>query len=873
MGKQKQGWRERIFGGGKERELENKLHELHSNATSEPNNPRWHHKLGETYRRLGRSRKSILSYYRAAELYSEDGFVLKAIAMCKMILDQDPHHQQTQEMLAAFSQARQSEEKQDLLIVGLSAIKRPAHEEATQAQEGSREAPTTTEDPPSQTMKRASLSLKYDDINNLDAIKADVLQQSAPEPVAAPPQDDNEEAALAFLMEAFHEEVKVGPSHDSQDNPVDTQEMAPVSPQTTEKNLKPVTAAEILNDIDVIDDNTSDAPSEDDVLMLEEEVNILEEDINILEEEVNILEEEVNIVDEDDLLELDPMAALEDAVSEVILDLNVEDLISAEHKATAQTAHPNIEPEEQAAAQQEPRQELPFTNEEPPPTPELVPLTEDTAPSIEAEPPSTQEDPPSIQKAPSPAAALPFEAQPPQPSVADTGPFQPKTLTDDSGPFQRKPATPAPHPVQQTVMEEKTALMTNPFAVLDPFVSVETGVAQEQTSPEMLGITNEEAELDYDPGEQTSPNLDNSSLTPPPSLQAKFLPPKTEMVPAWVEKTQIDVQLSQLLESDPLDSLQLGKLVAQATQLEQTPSPTSPGRVYEIPINESFEDSNPSSDQLLQQIAPIPLFSSLPVPVLQMLLAESSYFELEPGEVIIQQGYLDTSLFVLIDGEIAVYHEGPQRQELARLGDGAFFGEIALISDEPRSATVEATRESCVLEISREMIGRLVQHYPNVLQLLLRFFRERLLQKLIDTSNLFAQFSGSERYRLMQRFAFLEAEPHCELIQENTPGEALYIMLTGRASIETSRSGQPQQIATVGPGDVFGEIALLFDQPTTATVRTLKKCWLLRLDRALFQQQLLEQPRLHSIINQLALHRTQQLRELFSYEASHLPLY
>ncbi len=844
MGKKTQGWRQRIFGGGKERELENKLHELHTQASSEPNNPRWHHKLGETYRRLNKRRKSILSYYRAAELYAEDGFVLKAIAMCKMILDQDPNHHQTQEMLSAFSQARQSEQQEDLLVVGLSSIKR-SEAEGFSSEPGAPEAEQEKNTQRQEAKAPASLSLSFHDINNLDAVKADVLQQNEPATAKPVDQGEDEDAALAFLMDAFQDEV--GPLVSSGSDALPEERSAPKASEETHQDLVPVDDVNILDDIELEDDEDIEEIS------LEEES---EEEVST--EDAIAIEDEVNILDEEDLLELDPMAALEDAVSEVIEELSVEDLLSMGSQDLESRTVKNTPPSSTSPA------DFMLPSQ---PTPKVTPQAAASATDAAEAAPVT--DPFERKPVATPPASDPF--QPITPSEG-SHPFQPMTPVPATAPFQLK-ASSAPQAEQASAshLEEKTTLMANPLAALDPFRKVEHGVEAEHTLPETEAVP--DLDVEDDPGEQTSPNHATEVLEPPPMLQPKYLPPSSEGPHAWVEQTQADVQISMLQGSDPLDSLQLGTLVAEAKPLEQRHSPTNTGRIYQIPIDDSYVGDGPSSEQLLQQIAPIPLFSSLPVPVLQMLLAEASYFELAAGETIIQQGYLDTSLFVLIEGEIAVYHEGPPRRELARLGEGAFFGEIALISDEPRTATVEATVESTVLEISREMIGRLVQHYPNVLQLLLRFFRERLLQKLIETSNLFAQFSGPERYRLMQRFAFLEAEPNSELIQENMPGEALYILLSGRASVEISRSGQPQQIASVGPGDVFGEISLLFGQPTTATVRTLKKCWLLRLDRMLFQQQLLEQPKLHAIINQLAIRRTQQLKQMFSYQASHLPLY
>jgi putative ABC transport system ATP-binding protein len=60
-----------------------------------------------------------------------------------------------------------------------------------------------------------------------------------------------------------------------------------------------------------------------------------------------------------------------------------------------------------------------------------------------------------------------------------------------------------------------------------------------------------------------------------------------------------------------------------------------------------------------------------------------------PGEVIIREGDVGEELFLISDGEVQVEREG---HEVARLGSGEFFGELALLSGEPRNATVVAAK-------------------------------------------------------------------------------------------------------------------------------------------------------------------------------------
>src|SRR5205814_10495098 len=60
-----------------------------------------------------------------------------------------------------------------------------------------------------------------------------------------------------------------------------------------------------------------------------------------------------------------------------------------------------------------------------------------------------------------------------------------------------------------------------------------------------------------------------------------------------------------------------------------------------------------------------------------------------PGEIIIREGEVGEELFLISEGEVEVDREG---REVARLGPGDFFGELALMSGNPRNANVIATR-------------------------------------------------------------------------------------------------------------------------------------------------------------------------------------
>jgi hypothetical protein len=67
---------------------------------------------------------------------------------------------------------------------------------------------------------------------------------------------------------------------------------------------------------------------------------------------------------------------------------------------------------------------------------------------------------------------------------------------------------------------------------------------------------------------------------------------------------------------------------------------------------------------------------------------EAELLRVEAGKIIFREGDPGDALYVVVEGELSVQSEGPPRVEMARLGAGSFIGEVALMTDQPRSATV-----------------------------------------------------------------------------------------------------------------------------------------------------------------------------------------
>jgi signal transduction histidine kinase len=132
------------------------------------------------------------------------------------------------------------------------------------------------------------------------------------------------------------------------------------------------------------------------------------------------------------------------------------------------------------------------------------------------------------------------------------------------------------------------------------------------------------------------------------------------------------------------------------------------------------------SASTLQALRATPLFADLPDPELAELAAMCDEVQLAPGERLLEEGSPGDACFVIVDGELEVTkRSGTTQVPLAVIGPGAITGEMSLIEERPRNATVTAQTAATALRVPRtallEVLGR-----PGTALIMLRTVMGRL---------------------------------------------------------------------------------------------------------------------------------------------------
>lgn len=120
------------------------------------------------------------------------------------------------------------------------------------------------------------------------------------------------------------------------------------------------------------------------------------------------------------------------------------------------------------------------------------------------------------------------------------------------------------------------------------------------------------------------------------------------------------------------------------------------------------------SEEIRNSLGKLALFSEFSEGELDTLTDLAETVQVNAGDCIVRQDELGDCMFVLLGGNARVLHRTEGRQvELAELGPGDFFGELALVDHGPRSADVEAVGECTLLRVPQSVIRALSGVYPS----------------------------------------------------------------------------------------------------------------------------------------------------------------
>ncbi len=211
------------------------------------------------------------------------------------------------------------------------------------------------------------------------------------------------------------------------------------------------------------------------------------------------------------------------------------------------------------------------------------------------------------------------------------------------------------------------------------------------------------------------------------------------------------------------------------------------------------------------------------------------------GTVFFTENQNSDRMYLLEEGQVSVTRGG---KAIDVVKAGEIFGEMAAISQLPRSATATARTGCRVVSLDAGQFQRAIQKMPEFALMLMNILinRLRLTVTMLSVTKALDASDGTRARRLLDDkllkgllVATQHRPPqHCPLnrviMKEGEAGVFMYVVLSGRVAISIKN----KLVEWVGPGGVFGEMALVDQSPRAATAVAETDCDLIAINRSDF---------------------------------------
>jgi len=233
----------------------------------------------------------------------------------------------------------------------------------------------------------------------------------------------------------------------------------------------------------------------------------------------------------------------------------------------------------------------------------------------------------------------------------------------------------------------------------------------------------------------------------------------------------------------------------------------------------------------------VPLMQPLDDATLQKVSDALQQVSFPAGHKIIAEGEQGDDFFLIEIGEVKCTHNKPNgdEQHLLTLKRGDYFGEMALMLDEPRHANVIATAKTSCFRISRYDFVRLFGSLQEMLQQQMRI-------RILKSVPLLSHLSDDVLDKLADAMRIQLFRPGKYVVKEGEEGSRFYIINDGSAKVtknvfdpKTKAKTGETEVGVLRTQDFFGERALINNEPRAANIVATEQLECLVLDRVSFQ--------------------------------------
>jgi CRP-like cAMP-binding protein len=218
----------------------------------------------------------------------------------------------------------------------------------------------------------------------------------------------------------------------------------------------------------------------------------------------------------------------------------------------------------------------------------------------------------------------------------------------------------------------------------------------------------------------------------------------------------------------------------------------------------------------------VPFLAGLSGPAYMAIASHLVEEQADAGTAVVTIGDPGDRFYLVRSGRLQAV--GADDAVLSSMGPGDGFGELALLDRRPRGATVRATEDTQLWSLDRGHFERWIRDRYEIAG---RIRASREERAALQALPFFRGLDPTELDRLLPRIVTVHVRAGESVFREGDPGDRYFVLREGEAELTV----KGQVVGRLGPGQGFGELALLFGRPRSATVTAVTDLVLAGLGR------------------------------------------
>jgi putative peptide zinc metalloprotease protein len=222
-------------------------------------------------------------------------------------------------------------------------------------------------------------------------------------------------------------------------------------------------------------------------------------------------------------------------------------------------------------------------------------------------------------------------------------------------------------------------------------------------------------------------------------------------------------------------------------------------------------------------IAGVPAFAGLADEAIEKIAPDFREDDYPARAVVMLQGHAGDRFAIIVSGrvEVSILDARQVPVTVAELGTGDWFGEMALLGEGHRSATVTALRPCHLLTIDATRFKQILAEVPEARNSFEQIAEQITLSNFLKLCTPFSGLQPAQVRELSHKVERTTVPAGAVIVKQGEMGSSCYLVRSGSVEVILESEGHERRMATLSRGSLFGEAALITEAPRNATVRAI----------------------------------------------------